>query len=302
MVKLMKYDLYNHNQRIHTMRRTFIRITGFALILASIAGLLFSLAGIFGIWTVQRNLTESLTQTVDLIDLTLETTTQGLTVVNDSLIRANTDVRALSTTLQTTGRAIRDTNPMIVEVSGLVADEIPDSILKMQTALTSAQASARLIERTLTLIGNIPLMPAYNPPVPLDMALGEVVASLDAIPESLSAVETSLNTSRGNLIMIEAEFNIMARHINDINTSLTDARVVITQYQEVVSVLHEQVTTVQTNLPAWMDTATWFITVGLVWLGLTQLGLLAQGFEMVALRTEPALVVEAETGVVREET
>jgi methyl-accepting chemotaxis protein len=277
------------------MRIAFRRITGYALILASIAGLLFSLAGIIGIWGVQRNLRESLMETLDLLDVTLVTTTQGLTVVNDSLIKASTDVRALSATLQTTGRAISDTNPIIVEVSELVSDELPDAVLKTQIALTSAQASARLIERTLTIISNLPLLPieAYNPPVPLEVALGEVVTSLDPIPESLSAMETNLNTSRGNLILIEAEFNIMARHIDDINTSVADARTVIHQYKGVVSTLQEQITSLQTNLPTWLNTAAWFITVGLVWLGLTQLGLLAQGFEMVATREETIIVSES---------
>jgi hypothetical protein len=278
------------------MRIAFRRITGFALILASIAGLLFSVAGIVGIWGVQRNLTDSLIETVDLLDLTLVTTTQGLTVVNDSLTKASTDVRALSATLQATGRVIRDTNPMVVEITGLVSNELPDTILKTQTALTSAQASARLIERTLTIISNIPLLPieAYNPPVPLDVALGEVVTSLDPLPESLSAMEKTLNTSRGNLIMIEAEFNIMARHINDINTGISDARTVIRQYQGVVSTLQQRITTLRTNLPTWMNMATWFITIGLVWLALTQLGLLAQGLEMVARRDETIIVTESE--------
>ena len=278
------------------MRIAFRRITGFALVLASIAGLLFSLAGIIGIWGVQRNLTDSLIETVDLLDLTLVTTSQGLTVVNDSLTKASTDVFALGATLQTTGKAIRDTNPIVVEISELVSDELPDAIIKTQTALISAQASARLIESTLTIISNIPLLPieAYNPPVPLDVALGEVVTSLEPLPESLSAMEATLNTSRGNLIMIEAEFNIMARHINDINTSLSDARTVITQYQGVISTLHQQITTLRSNLPTWMNMATWFITVGLVWLALTQLGLLAQGLEMIARREETIVVTETE--------
>jgi hypothetical protein len=267
---------------------TFRRITGYALILASIAGLLFSLAGIIGIWGVQRDVKESLTETIDLLDLTLVTTTQGLIVVDESLTKASTDVRALSDTLRTTGRAIRDTNPMVVEVSELVADELPDAILKTQTALTSAQASARLIERTLTVISNLPLLPieSYNPPVPLDTALGDVVTSLEPIPESLTSMEATLNTSRGNLIMIEAEFNIMARHINDINTSLSDARTVIGQYQEVVSSLQEGIGNLKANLPVWLNMATWFITFGLIWLGLTQLGLLAQGFEMISHRED----------------
>jgi peptidoglycan hydrolase CwlO-like protein len=279
------------------MRIAFRRITGYALILASVAGLIFSLAGIIGIWGVQRNLTESLTETVDLLDLTMETTTQGLTVVDESLTKASTDVRALSATLQTTGKAIKDTNPIVVEVSELVADELPDAIFKTQTALTSAQASARLIERTLTIISNLPLLPieAYNPPVPLDVALGEVVTSLEPLPDTLSAMESTLSTSQGNLIMIEAEFNIMARHINEINGSLTGARAVITQYQGVVSSLQEQINNLQTNLPTWMNMATWFITIGLVWLGLTQLGLLAQGLEMVARPEEKIVVFEPES-------
>jgi hypothetical protein len=277
------------------MRSAFRRITGFALILASIAGLLFSLAGIVGIWQVKRNLTGSLNETVGLLDTTLKTTTDGLIVVDSSLTKAIVDVNSLGRTLQATGRAIHDTNPLVEEISTLVSDDLPDTLLATQTALISAQSSARLIESTLRIISNIPLLPLdpYEPPVPLETALGEVVTSLESLPDSLSEVEKSLNTSQGNLVMIEAEFNIMSRHITDINTSLSDAQFVIGQYQGVVSDLHQQIKVLQTNLPAWINTGAWFLTFALIWLALTQLGLLSQGLEMVE-RPEEVRVVEVE--------
>lgn len=268
------------------MKLAFDRIIGVVLILASVAGLILSMLGIVEMWRLRRTMTSGLLESIELLDTTLQATTDGLTVVDESLSKATLDVYALGNTLQTTGQAIHDTNPLLDELTRLVSEDLPDAILTTQTALTSAQASARLIESTLKIVTAIPLLPLepYDPPVPLDVALGNVSTSLDPIPDSLSAMEQSMTTSQGNLLLIEAEFNIMARHIGEINASLTEARTVVAQYQGVVDEVHVQVLELQTNLPKWMGALTWFVTLVLLWLAVTQVGLLMQGMEMLGYR------------------
>jgi peptidoglycan hydrolase CwlO-like protein len=204
-------------------------------------------------------------------------------VADASLTQATTNVTSLGITLQTTGQAINDTSPLVDTIKVLIADDLPVTISATQSALDSAKSSARLIESTLRIITSIPLLPLedYNPPIPLETALGNVSTSLESLPESLASMEESLNTSQDNLVLIEAEFNTMAQQVEEINTSLTDARLVIGEYQQVVATLDQQIAGLEENLPRWIGILAWFFTFALIWLALTQLGLLAQGAEMV---------------------
>ena len=271
------------------MKQVIIRLIGIGLIIASVVGLVFSLVGAYAVWKYKDKATDSLSNAVGLLVTTLEATSAGLSVADESLTKATTDVTALATTLQTTGKSIKDTSPLLDTIRVMVGEDLPATITSTQFALNSAQGSARLIESTLKIITSIPLLPleSYNPPIPLETALGNVAASLEALPESFASMEESLNTSQDNLVLIVAEFNNMAQQVEEINTSLTDARAVIGQYQLVVITLNQQITGLQNNLPNWTNILAWFFTFALIWLALTQLGLLTQGAEMLGYRTRP---------------
>jgi methyl-accepting chemotaxis protein len=265
------------------MRQLVVRLAGIALIIASVAGLIFSVAGIYAIWKYKDTANEKLSNSVSLLATTLEATSAGLAVADESLTQATTNVTSLGITLQTTGQAIKDSSPLVDTIQTLVAEDLPVTISATQSALDSAKSSARLIESTLKIITSIPLLPLedYNPPIPLETALGNVSTSLETLPDSLESMEESLNTSQDNLVLIQAEFNTMARQVEEINISLTDAREVISEYQHVVTTLDQQIAALEENLPRWIGTLAWFFTFALIWLSLTQLGLLAQGIEMV---------------------
>jgi peptidoglycan hydrolase CwlO-like protein len=166
--------------------------------------------------------------------------------------------------------------------------DLPDAILATQSALTSAQSSAKSVESTLTLITAFPLLPfdPYQPEVPLTEALGEVSTSLDPIPQSFVAMEDSLKTSKGNMTMLSAQVAVIANNVGELKTNLADAQKVLSQYQTVLGTLQQQIDAVLGNLPQLLNIMAWVLTVIFVWLGLTQVGLLYQGFEMVGAEGE----------------
>jgi hypothetical protein len=181
------------------------------------------------------------------------------------------------------GNAVEDTTPLMDSISKLMGTGLPDAILATQSALTSAQSSARSVESTLALITSFPLLPIepYQPEVPLTDALGNVSASLDPIPQSFTSIEDSMKTSKGNITMLAAQINIIANNVSELRTNLNDAQQVLSQYQMVLGTLQKQVDATLVNLPQLLNGMAWGVTIILVWLGLTQVGLLYQGFEMV---------------------
>lgn len=270
------------------MNSIFSRLLGVLLVIAAIFGLIFSGWALVRVWTIKSQVTAEILSTIELTQTTLEATAEGLFLAEQSLTQAKVDVISLKNTLEATGRAIRATNPILSSLSSLMANDLPDAIEATQMSLETAQSSARLIESFLRTLSSIPFLPIepYNPQVPLQESLGEVSASLEGIPESLLDMEDNLGKSQGNLILIQAEFNIMARHVQQINESLTNAETIVVEYQEVVSELQDRTSNLENVIPQRINNLVWWLTVILIWLAITQLGMLLQGIMLLTGRRE----------------
>ena len=265
------------------MRTFFSRITGFALAVTAIVGLLFSAFGIIYIWRIKSPLSENVLSTLEIIDSSLKVTSDGLELTKQTLDNASLNVSSLEDTISTTGRTIEQSTSMVDSLSTLLSDKLPQTIYATQASLLAAQSSARFIEQALTAITSLPLIPGnpYRPAVPLDEALSRVSASLDPLPQTFEQMGKSLQSTRGNLIVIQTQFKIIARHVEDINNNLSEAESVITDYQNVVTELQQRVERLESKVPWWLDLITWSFSLGFVWLGFTQLGLLLYGLDKI---------------------
>lgn len=287
------------------MNSIFARILGIALIISAIAAILFSGWGVVQIWRIKEPFTNDLISNVVLTRSALEATSQGLFVAEAALTQAMVDVVSVQHTLEATGRALRSSRPTFDSISTLLENDLPDAITATTTALDTAQSSARVIENFLRTISRIPFLPIddYDPPVPLHESLGEVSESLAGVPATLIEMEENISSSQGNIIVMEAEFNIMARHVAQINESLRSANTVVSDYQEVITELQVRTDNLETQIRRWSNNLAWFLTIALVWLAITQAGFFVYGVQLLAgppkVERVEELVVEKQ--IVREE-
>lgn len=259
------------------------RIIGITFIVAAIVGLIFSLAGVVFVWVVREPVTQNIISTVDLIDTTLEATSQGLTVADDTLTQAITDLGTLESTIQTAADTLDDSVPMVETLTDLTSESLPGAIEATQTGLSTAQDAARSIESTLRLISSIPFIPieSYQPEVSFTEALQDVSSSLETLPETLLSMEESLNTTKGNLALMAAQVRDISGNIGDLVNSLYKVQLVVSQYQDVIRTLLVRVESFRVNLSTIINASAWLFTVIFIWLGIAQLGLLTQGLERI---------------------
>jgi methyl-accepting chemotaxis protein len=259
------------------------KIIGYTFIVAAILGLIFSLAGIVLVWAVKTPLTTNLATSLELIDTTLEATSTGLTVAEDTITGAVTDLGSIENTVQTAGKGIDDSVPLVESLSTLLSENLPQAINATIVGLDTMQEAAGTLESSLQLITSIPFLPIepYDPEVSLTDSLADVSQTLEAIPESFSEMETTLNTTRGNLVMLTAQVNIIARNISELKNSLYEIQFVFDQYQEVISKLQEKLDSFQDNLQLGITITAWIFTIIFIWLGIAQVGLLTQGLERI---------------------
>jgi len=262
------------------------RITGIILILAAVSGLLFSLAGLIGTWVLKPTVTGSLLSDVGTISDALSATSDGLQIASDSLSTSIDSVTALQYTVQATADTINTTTPMVETMATLARDDLPATITATQTSLLAAQESAKIIDGVLGALNNIPFISnnVYDPPVPLNVALADVSASLEGLPAALKTIDQSLETSGENLKSIQKDINLMAGNISTIKASLEDAQGVVDAYQGLVSDMQKRANHVEERLPGWITLLAVVMTFIFLWLGVAQIGLFLQGWDLLHVR------------------
>lgn len=267
------------------MRRVTFSILGVLLIAAAIAGILISIVGIVGLWRIEKTARTGLVNTLDLLGTTVQATHDGLSIAARSLEQADDSLTAVTGMLEATGKSVQNMVPFVDTLRQMTTQDLPGALSSTKSAFNSVRTSAQVIDNTLSILTAIPFLsaPAYKNEPPLSTAFGGVSDSLDPISESLTSMEDSLSSTKDNLGEIDTAFGDIAASIGTIKTSLSDARGVTAQYLSILEELENQVERSKQKLPVTLDAIAWFITVALVWLALTQLGLLMQGAEMLGL-------------------
>lgn len=264
------------------------RFGGFVFILAAVAGMIFTVYGLVQVWRFRPVVTQTVTDNLVLFDQTLNTTQQGLTIVSQVVQTTTLDVASLQTTTQALAQAIHATNPMLVSLTKLTGTDFPTAITATHASLASAQGSALLIDNVLAALTSIPFSPvaAYAPEVPLHTALAQVSTSLDALSPSLATINSSLAAGQTSLSVVEVELNHVAATTKGISDTLGSAQIVISQYQDATTQLKLSVEATQVAAPGWLTTTAWVLSFVLGWLLIAQLGLAAQGLDMLQRRPE----------------
>lgn len=275
------------------MRNGIYRFIGILVIIASVLGLAGSVAGLAATWWYKPTATERLEANIVLFDDVLTTTAEGLTVANQSLVTTVDSIDALESTVQATADTIEVTTPVVTTLTSITKNDLPNALQAAQTSLDSAQESAQVIDSVMSALASLPLLNIdYDPEVPMSESLQNVSDSLDTLPESLNTIETSLEDAEDNLAIIQADIETIAGNIAEISTSLGEAQQVVEDYQLVVDDLLDRTENMQENLPVWVNTAAWVLTLIFIWAIVMQIGMLVVGIELVSRPERQVVVVE----------
>jgi hypothetical protein len=270
------------------LKQILVRIAGIALIIAGVAGLIFCIVGLIVLGRVQERVEPTLMEQVDIAYRALATTAEGLALVETSLADAVEMAESLETAMTNVGQAAGDTAPTLDSVGRMVGEQLPETLKATQDTLASVAQSAQLIDDVLSVVTAIPFLglQSYNPETPLHQGLGDVASSLDEIPTSLLSAQEGLNVASGSLEELQGSFRAIAQSVDSLAASLENAQSVVVQYRGVVEDLQGSIVSVRKGLPQWLWWTRLSLSLVLVWLGIAQIGLLTQGWELIA-RSRP---------------
>lgn len=254
------------------------RLVGGSLIATALLGVLISFAGMIVVAQAGTTAQQALIRELMTLDRALVATGEGLTIAGSALTDVEGTLGSLSATLVSATNAISETQPTLATIGELTGTSLPQTIRETQVALESAQTAAISAEDVL---GSLRFLGVrYSPEVPMGDAIGRVETSLADVPDDLIEVAAGLDTASANLEQLTGNLAEVATGIDAIAASVDEATGVVEQYQEIVGDLRTEVASIGEALPGWISLARWGLWLVLVWMALAQIGLLAQGWEL----------------------
>jgi hypothetical protein len=249
------------------------------MICMSALGILLSLFILFQVWRFRQPVTVKLQSNLNQLTNILQTTDEGLAVIDQVVKNVYTSTLYLDEATNAITLTIQSTNQFIDSAGTFVGEDLITTITNTQTALDSAQASAKIIDNILTTMSRIPLIGInYNPTLPLNTALGAVSTSLDPLQGTLKNFQSNLTTTRTNMQLLNRQISVLDKNIMQINKNLRQAQATIDNYRSQLSSLLSWSESAKTNLPTWITTTTWILTIIILWLVIIQIGMVLQGF------------------------
>jgi hypothetical protein len=265
------------------MHPTRSKVLAILMVSVTILGLLISLFFLIQIWRHRQPLTYFVQRSVDDTSEILETTGDGLDVIDQVITNVYSTSLYLDDTTNAIAQTVESTNLFIDSASAFMGDDLIDTITNTQSALHSAEASAIVIDNILNALSKVPLIGIkYNPSRPLNVALGEVSDSLDPIQVTLKSFQTNLATTQSNMEDFTEQIQILDQNIIAIKNNLVSSGSVIGEYQTQVISLQSWIDKAKISLPIWINTLAWILTIIVLWMVMVQIGILLQGISMLS--------------------
>lgn len=246
-------------------------------------GILLSIFILIQIWRNRQPVADKLSTMLEQSSTILQTTDEGLGVIDQVISNVYTSTIYLDEATQAFSHTVQSTNLFLDSADTFIGENLITTITNTQAALDSAQASAKVIDNILSAMSRIPLIGInYNPTLPLNIALGEVSSSLDPLQGTLKNFQTNLGTTQDNLQVFTDQISVLDKNIIAIDKNLRQAQTTIDSYRSQVKSLKSWVDGAKNNLPTWISTFSWILTVIILWLVIIQIAIMLQGITLLA--------------------
>ncbi len=271
------------------------KMLGIFVMIAGLLGLLISLAGLVGIWMVRPMLVAAVSSTVTTLTSSIDTSQRVMVVTHDALGATVDSVDALSEMLNTTAMSVEDTMPVLTQVNTVMGEQLPSTLQAATSSLEASQSAAASLESAIKSLDTFrmvmsatPFLSAfappgqqnYNPEKPLADALGEVAASLEDMPATLTEMAAGIDKADDHLVDIQNNLETMSGSVGQISGSLREYQAMIGQSQSSMDTLKTMLAGIPGNLDNILNIVTLVVTLLLVWMLAAQVVIFSQGWEL----------------------
>jgi hypothetical protein len=259
-------------------------ILGLLLVILAAVSLLIDAAGIIQVWSMREQVTQDAVNTLELLDSTLTTTSQGLGVAKTSLQSVTGSIGALEATVGSAAATIENASNSVNSVSGIIGSNLSNTVNSALDTLGVVETTTQKIDEVLAGLAGLPLINIpYDPENSLSSSVGALTDQLRQVPNSLSELETNLSTSGGSLEKVGGDARTLTSSLSQVQKDLAELVAVIEQYESQVTAFQGTVRNLRENIVTIVWGIVLFLTFLLFWLGVTMFQTFWKGLEWMGI-------------------
>ena len=258
---------------MQTKRSSTIKsILGLVLLVLSVIFFLVSLGGLIGIWVYNQPLTERVMTLVQTTSQDLEGAAAAIELSQAELISAQAQLDLLQAIMETLGLNAEEDLNRLADIVGRVEDTLSPVLDSLSSGIGTLRDALLNIKDTLERINELPLVNIEIPGIEeIEQGAGQLQDLQNQIEEGGGKIEQLSQTTQDTVDSLVTGF---AR----LETSIDSLMETLDEYEEKIEATQEQLTYLEQNLPRWIDYTSAVLTVILVWLGISQVGLFVLGW------------------------
>jgi prefoldin subunit 5 len=270
-----------HQQGEGNMKKSFERITGGLLMAAALFGLMIGLLGLAGLWWFEPRAEVQVESMVKFLSSTVDTTDSLISLTDTALGDVEDSMTTMQEAADAAVKALDNTAIITDDLADLTGEDFPRMVGEIQSALGTMSASAKLVDDTLTLFSNIPLIGSrYEPEVPLSTSVDNIDKSLERVPQMLERMQTNLGSASSSMEGIQDSVKALSGNVSDLNQQIGQTRELVTKYRELLKQLETRLETVQPHARSAVRGVAIILSLFDFWFLVAQLGLWTQGAEL----------------------
>ena len=245
-----------------------------ALIVLSSTFLILSILGIALAWIYNEPMTREAASRLQEVDSQLTQIQTDLRNAKAEVERALRIIQSAEDALASLTQQTTDAKTLLEDVNATLDDKLIPGLEATRTNITEVRNTLEDLRATLKQINELPFV---NLSIPGDELLLSIIAQVDALDGEIVNVQDL--AQRASTFINDTSY-LLGGDFNETKQKLEDLVLVLAEYDQKVTDWRGQIADILESVPRWIDNASLSLTLGLLWFGFSQFGLILHGLGM----------------------
>ncbi len=245
-----------------------------ALIVLSSTFLILSILGIALAWIYNEPVTREATSRLQEVDSQLTQIQTDLRNAKAEVERALRIIQSAEDALASLTQQTTDAKTLLEDVNATLDDKLIPGLEATRTNITEVRNTLEDLRATLKQINELPFV---NLSIPGDELLLSIIDQVNALDGEIVNVQDL--AQRASTFINDTSY-LLGGDFNETKQKLEDLVLVLAEYDQKVTDWRGQIAGILESAPRWIDNASLSLTLGLLWFGFSQFGLILHGLGM----------------------
>ena len=250
------------------------KILSWALLILGTLLLLLSLVGIVAIWVYRVPFTTQTVGRLEQIDTQLTQAKSALDNGKSELQRTLRIVDAADKSLSAMKQQMSSAKTLTDQLNGLLNDKLIPGLKTTRDQIDQLRTTITDLRNSLKTLNSLPFL---NLKLPGDQFLADLLSSVDSLDSEINSAQVL--AKQASTFVGDTGY-LLGGNLSDTKTRIQNLLNTVDEYDQKIAGWHTEVTGLITSVPRWINEAAIVLTVFLLWLAISQFGLILHGLAL----------------------